>query len=395
MRTGPLLRIIKKNKKRILVLQGGTGSSKTYTILQHIIIGCLGEWENQTIDIIRRTYPSLRISVMKDFFDILKSMKIYSREFRNKSEGTYKLGGNLIRFYSSDEEQKVRGPRRHKTYFNEVLEFKKIDVIQIMMRTHGDIYMDYNPSEEFHWVYDDILTRDDVTFHKSTYLDNPFLTLETIKEIKRLEKTDPNLWRIYGLGERGAAQATIYTNWDYTDKKFKDFEGQAFYGLDFGFNNPTAMVRTMYHEEAIFFEQLIYKRQLTSDMVVAELDKLRKKGKLTYDSTIFGDGARPEIIEDIKKAGYNIQAAHKEKDSVLRGINFIKKHKVWITKESVDLIKEIRTYKWKVDKDDHVLDVPVDLNDHLMDCGRYSLDEVSGYGGQRAILDSGEMFGDL
>ncbi len=384
-----------QNEKPIVVFQGGTGSAKTYTMLQYLISRCLSIWQNKTIDIVRRTYPSLRISVMKDFFDILIKHKIYNRDDHNKSEGIYRIGTNTFRFYSSDDEQKVRGPRRDILFLNEILEFKKMDVMQMILRTHELVMMDYNPSEEFHWVYDSILTRDDVNFTKSTYLDNPFLGEKTVKEILRLKKTDPNMWRIYGLGERGVTLATIYSNWDYTDKNFDDFEGQEFFGLDFGFNNPTAMIRVRYHEKEIFFEQLIYKRQLTSDLVVGELDKLKAKGILTHDSTIFADGARPEIIEDIRKAGYNVQAAKKEKDSVLRGINFIKKHTVWLPKKSVDLIKEVRTYKWKVDKDDHVLDVPVDLNDHLCDAMRYALNEVSGYGGQTGILDSGDMFGDL
>ena len=369
-------------------------SSKTYTILQYIIINCLTNWENETIDIVRRTYPALRISVMKDFFDILKSMGLYSKEYHNKSEGTYKLKNNLIRFYSSDDEQKVRGPRRHRVFFNEILEFKKMDVMQILMRTHKQVFMDYNPSEEFHWIYEDILTRDDVLFQKSTYLDNPFLGEKTIKEIERLKKTDNNLWRIYGMGERGVTQATIFSNWDYTKKSFEDFEGQEFYGLDFGFNDPTAMLRVKYHKEGIFVEQLLYMSNLTSDDIIRKLEDLCKEGKLRKDSKIYGDSARPEMIEEIRRAGFNIHSSPKGKDSVLRGINFIKKHLVFVKEDSLDFIKEIRTYKWKLDKDDRLLDVPVDLNNHLTDSFRYSLSEVSKIDGRAGILSgSKEVFG--
>lgn len=377
-----------------MVLQGGTGSSKTYSILQYLIEKCLTEWDNKTIDILRRTYPALRISVIKDFFDLLNGMGIYSKDFHNKTEGTYKIRSNIFRFYSSDEEQKVRGPRRHITFFNEILEFKKMDVMQILMRTHETVYFDYNPSEEFHWFYEDILTRDDVNFHKSSYLDNPFLTKKTVQEILRLKKTDKNMWRIYGLGERGVTQATIYSNWDYTDDTFEKFEGQELYGLDFGFNDPTAMVGVKYHKEGIFTEQLLYMTNLTSDLIIGELDKLVAANKLTKESTIFADSSRPEIIEDIVKAGYNVFSVKKEKDSVLRGINFIKRHKMYLSKESTDLIKEFRTYKWKIDKEDRIIDVPVDLNDHLCDALRYALSEKSADFGKVEILTGGEvMFG--
>ena len=365
-------------------------SGKTYSILNYIILNCFDKWENKTIDIIRRTYPALRISVMKDFFDIIKKMGLYTKDNHNKSEGTYYLGTNLIRFYSSDDEQKVRGPRRHIVFFNEVLEFKKMDVMQILMRTHEQVFMDYNPSEEFHWLYEDILTRDDVFFYKSTYKDNLFLTDKTINEIKRLEKVDKNLWRIYGLGERGVTQATIFSNWDYLNDYSKS-EGEELFGLDFGYNDPTALIRVKYHEKEISCDELIYCSELTSEQIILRMDRLVEQKKLTKDSTIFADSARPEIIEEIKRAGYNVHSVKKGKDSVLRGINFLKKHPIKITKESINLVKEVRTYKWKLDKEDHLLDVPIDLNNHLIDALRYAVSEksrnkkVAGFGSARII----------
>jgi len=169
------MRILEKHNKRVLVFQGGSGSSKTYSILQHFIIKSLsGEWHNETIDIVRDTTPALRRSVMFDFFNILTNLGLYKIENHNRTDSTYKLGSNLIRFYSLDDQNKVRGPRRDRVYFNEALHLRKIDVMQVIIRTHKQFYMDYNPSEEFHWIYDEILTRDDITFQVSTYLDNPF-----------------------------------------------------------------------------------------------------------------------------------------------------------------------------------------------------------------------------
>ena len=368
-------------------------SSKTYTFLQYLIQKALTEWENKTIDIVRRTFPSLRISVLKDFFDIIISMGLYDRNSHNKSESSYKLGTNTFRFYSSDEEQKVRGPRRNIVFFNEVLEFKRMDVIQIMLRTSDLILMDYNPSEEFHWLYEEILKRDDVLFYKSTYKENPFLTQKVINEIERLKEIDINLWRIYGLGERGVTQATIFTNWDYAETNWEDFEGQEFYGMDFGFNNPTALLRIKYHKEGIYCEELLYETGLTSDDIIERLDKLVGEGKLSKNNEIWADSARPEIIEDMRRANYNVHPAMKKQDSVLRGLNFLKNHKILLDKESVNLIKEFRTYKWKVDKDDRILDEPVDLNNHLIDCTRYALCTLSERT-EFGVLDGGkEIFG--
>lgn len=371
------MRILLNNKKKILVLQGGSGSSKTYSILQYIISKCLTDWDNKTIDVLRRTTPALKRSVLADFFKILMDLGIYNIDSHNKTDSTYKLGTNLIRFYSTDEEQKVRGPRRDIAYFNEALEFKRMDVIQVMMRTHEKIFMDYNPSDEFSWIYDEINVRDDVNFNVSTYLDNPFLPKSTIDEIKRLKDVDPNLWRIYGLGEKGTAQATIYLNWDYAEKPFEEFEGRVLYGMDFGYNDPTTLIKVKYHEKEIYAEQLMYKSELTSDMIVNELNKIKKLNKIDNNSYIYADNARPEIIREIKKAGYNIRAVKKGKDSVMKGIDLIKKHNVYLNKNSLDLIKEMRNYKWKTDKDERILDEPIDLNDHLCDAFRYALEPVT------------------
>ena len=367
------MRVLLKSNKRIRVLQGGTSSSKTYSILQFFIIKCLSEWDNKTIDILRRTTPALKRSVMFDFFKILGDLEMYDPEKHNKTNSEYRIRNNLIRFYSTDEEQKVRGPRRNIAYFNEVLDFKKMDVMQVMMRTHELIFMDYNPSDEFSWLYDDILTRDDVDFHISTYKDNPFISEQTIKEIERLKDIDPNMWKIYGLGEKGTTQATIYTNWDYAEGTFEDYEGQISYGMDFGFNDPTTLIRVKYHKEGIYAEQLLYKTNLTSDLIANELRKLETAKKITKNSTIYADDARPEIIEEIRKAGFNIHPVKKEQGSVLRGINLLKKHKIFLDKNSLELIKEIRGYKWKVDKNDKILDEHVDFNDHALDALRYAV----------------------
>lgn len=356
------------------MFQGGSGSSKTYTILQYFIIKSLnGDWNNEVIDILRRTTPSLTRSVMFDFFKIINELGIYKLANHNRSHLTYKLGTNLFRFYSTDEENKVRGPRRDRVYFNEALELKKIDVNQVMMRTHKQCYFDYNPSEEFHWIYEDILTRKDVTFDISTYKDNLFLAQASIDEIENYKTKDPNMWRIYGLGQRGISEATVFKNWEYAETTFDEFEGQVLYGADWGFNDPTALVRIKYHEKGIFVEQLLYKTDLTSDAIVREYDKLKKLKLLDSNSTIYADSARPEIIRALRNANYNIHAVKKGPQSVLAGIDFLKRHKIHLNKESIELIRETRNYKWKVDKDGKVLDEPVDLNNHLVDSTRYAI----------------------
>lgn len=377
-----------------IIEQGGTRSSKTYNILIWLIVKALTEWDGKVIDIVRETMTSLRASAMFDFFQILEKMDKYDIEDHNRTENIYKLGNNIFRFFGADEDQRVRGPGRDILFCNELNGFKQKAYKQLNQRTKELTIGDYNPSDEFHWIYDTLLEDPETAFFITTFRDNPFLPQRIIKQIKKYKKTDPNYWRIYGLGLKGVAQATIYYNWETTKRKWEEAEGQVLFGEDYGFNNPFAMLRVKYHKKGIFVDQLVYKYQLTSPQVVKEHDKLKAKEILTYDDEIFGDCSRPEIIEDISRAGYNCRGAKKGKDSVLRGINFNKNHRIYVTETSLDLIKEFKSYKWKVDKDDHVLDTPVEVNDHLMDALRYALSTLSKDQGKSGILTGGEsVFG--
>jgi phage terminase large subunit len=302
-------------------------------------------------------------------------LEIYDIACHNKSENIYTINDNTIRFFSVDQEQKTRGSKRDILFLNEANEFNYDEFRQLNQRTTEMTIMDYNPSEEFHWIYEHILTRNDVKFYKTTFRDNPFLDDRIRKEILSYKDKDQNYWRIYGLGERGLSEASIFTHW----KECEDYatEGQEFYGMDFGFNDPTTLVRTRYTPGRIVSEGLLYKSNLTSSSIILEMERLVSEGKLTRTSTIFADSARPEIIQDILMAGFNIQPVKKENGSVLRGINFIKRHRIDIVSSSPEFIKEIRMYKWKINKEGKLIDEPVGVNDHYLDGLRYSLDEVS------------------
>ena len=162
------------SNKKIIVEQGGTRSGKTYNILLWIIFSYCTNERNKTITICRKTFPSLRASVMRDFIDILRKHKMYAEESHNKSSSEYQLYGNLIEFISLDQPQKVRGRKRDLLFINEANELYWEDWQQLVFRTQERIIIDYNPSDEYHWIYDKVITRDDADFYKTTYLDNPF-----------------------------------------------------------------------------------------------------------------------------------------------------------------------------------------------------------------------------
>jgi phage terminase large subunit len=193
---------VKNSEAKIQVHQGGTRSGKTYSILTALIELChRNENSGAVITIARKTFPAIRASCMRDFFEILEREDIYNVELHNKSEATYILFGNLVEFISVDQPQKVRGRKRDILFVNEANELTLEDWRQLMLRTTGRAIIDYNPSDEFHWIYDHVLTRDDHEFFRTTYKDNPFLPEATVAEIERLKEADPDYWRVYRLLE--------------------------------------------------------------------------------------------------------------------------------------------------------------------------------------------------
>jgi len=347
---------------RNIVNEGGSRSSKTYSIAQLFLIAALKQ-KDQVFSIVRKTLPSLRASAMRDFFDIMKSAGIYKEERHNKTELIYRFpSGSEIEFFSTDQPRKVRGRKRKYLWMNEANDFTLEDFRQLTMRTTGQVFLDYNPSDMFHWIYDHVLIRDDTKIIKSTYKDNPFLEKTIIQEIERYKGLDDNYWRIYGLGECGISETTIYKNWHYCDKLPECDE--IIYGLDFGYNNPSALVKIGIKDKETYWKEMLYESYLTNSQLIEKLKTMEIGNKVIYC-----DSAEPQRIEELKKAGFNAKPSDKD---VSKGIDTVKSQKMYITKDSVNLQKEVKSYSWK-QKDDQVLDEPVKANDHLLDAGRYAI----------------------
>lgn len=187
LQTNVVFKHLQTSNARIIVEQGGTRSGKTYNILMWLIFDYCHNNKKKIVSIVRKSFPALRGTVMRDFFEILVNVGLYNEDYHNKSVNEYRLLGNTIEFLSVDDPQKVRGRKRDVLFVNEANELTLEDYRQLMMRTTSKIILDYNPSEEFHWIYDHVLIRDDCEFFRTTYLDNPFLEESLIGEIEKLK----------------------------------------------------------------------------------------------------------------------------------------------------------------------------------------------------------------
>jgi phage terminase large subunit len=350
-------------QKRIIALQGGTRSSKTYNTLIWLIAHALTDWKNKTISVVRQTLPALKATAERDFFEILDALGLYNELHHNKTDRLYKLGSNLFEFFSCDENQKVRGRKRDVLFCNEANELNESTYKQLAFRTKEFVILDYNPSEEEHWIYDKILTDSRTAFYKTTYKDNPFLEPAIVKEIEVLQHTDQHLWQVFGLGERGYSTAKIYTHTQYFENYILGSE--RILGIDFGFNNPTAVVQVDIKDSEFFVRELLYKDKMTNNDLVSFLSGLG----LSRNILIYADSAEPNRIEELRRAGFSVELAQKD---VKTGIDFCTAQSIHIHKESVNLQKEIKAYKWK-ESNGKILDEPVKYLDHALDAMRYAI----------------------
>lgn len=349
---------------RFVINEGGSRSSKTYSLCQLVIIYCLQN-NNKVVSIIRKTFPALRATVLRDFIEILKELNIYSVEDHNKSEHIYTFpNGSIVEFFSVDDEQKIRGRKRDIAWCNEANELYFDDFTQLNMRTETKLIFDYNPSESSSWLYE--LPQDESILIKSTYKDNPFLPQSIRSQIEDLKRTDEALYQIYALGEKAISKSNIYSNWSFIPHRPARFVNYV-YGLDFGYNHPTALMRVYWCDNDIYIEPVIYESYLTTPMLIDKMQSFNVEKTVT----IVADYARPEIIAELNNAGYDVQNANKV---VKKGIDNIKTFGVFCQDDKA-IRKEYENYKWKK-VGDMITDEPVKMWDDAMDAIRYATTHI-------------------
>ncbi len=394
---------------RIIVNEGSSRSTKTYSILQFIILNCLERKRKITISRLKLTW--LKTTVIPDFIDVMTTQfGIFDLDRWNKSDSKYVFeNGSEINFIGLDEAQKMHGMKQDIAWLNEAVECGHKDFEQIIIRTTEFIILDYNPSYEQHWIYDKVLPRNDCTLIHSTYLDNPFLNQSIIDEIERLEPTETNIeqgtadevsWKIYGLGERAAHRGLIFSKVKVCDDFPPEDEwSRVFYGLDFGYtNDPSCLAKIVYSQGNLYAKEMFYKRGLTNiinskNPSQSSIEQHLIDLEVPYGARIWCDAAEPKSIDDLYNCGWgNIAPADKGPDSVIAGIDTILRFNFFVTSDSVNAIKEKNNYKWKEDrKTGQALNEPIDNWNHFWDAVRYgvymemrrhdvSTDLISGHG---------------
>lgn len=363
--------------KKIIINRGGARSSKSYSIIQ-LLVDRFFSINGRQILIARKTSPALRRSCYRDMIRYLKKLDVYDLIHEEKALLAMHYKDSLIQFVGLDDPEKIKSTGWNDIFMEEANEFDYQDFIVLSTRmseqdsgVRNKLFIAFNPIDSFHWIKDKLVdtNRTDIIEIHSSYLDNPFLSEDYIQSLLDLEQQDYNYYRIYGLGEWGKLDNLIYTNWDLIDKIPENLD-EVFYGLDFGFNAPSALIKIGMKDEELYEEELMYDIGLTNSDLIRELKTIIPP-KDRGNKYLFCDSAEPDRIQELEEAGFTVIGADKK---VKDGIDMVKRQKIHITRDSANLIKEKRSYSWKTDrKSDRIIDEPVKFNDHCMDAERYAI----------------------
>ncbi|MGA2669968.1 MAG: terminase large subunit [Dehalococcoidia bacterium] len=312
----------------------------------------------------------MRRGCIRDFFRVLGESEDNNPRW-SKTLFRYDFGLAKIEFFGADESDKVRGPRRDILFINEGNNVPWETARALDIRTSKFTIVDWNPVTEF-WVHmyeaqgkkiPGWIQEADSAYIHSTYLDAlKVLPKEVVQNIESNKGKDANWWNVYGLGLLGHLENLIWPDFQIVDELPPKCDWQAWgYGLDFGFVNPTALIKVILSNKKLYWDERVYQTGLTNADLIERLTHEDK-------ADIYADSAEPDRIEEISRAGWTIYPANKD---VKMGLDLVRRQPLHISKSSVDTIKEVRNYSRKKDKDGKVLEEPVKIRDHSCDAGRY------------------------
>ena len=358
---------------------GGTRSGKTFSILQLLILQCLGEEKRKAAptitSVVSESIPHLKRGAIRDFKAILQGDGLWAESRWNETDKTYTFGnGSVIEFFSVDNAGKVFGSARDRLFVNEAQHIGYEIFRQLAVRTRDRIVIDYNPTHEF-WAQTQIEPRKECWTIHSTYNDNDYLTPAQVAEIES-NRGDSNWWKVFGEGKTGTLDGLVYEFEIIATMPEADASLVEVQGMDFGFtNDPTARVRCLVdsRRRIVYADERCYSTRMLNRDIIADL-AADGVGRFT---PVYADCAEPKSIAEISEAGYNVQPC--DKDAPVRSekltfqLQWMQGWTLKVTAASLNLIHELRNYTWAKDRDGRSMNYPVDKFNHLLDALRYAV----------------------
>ena len=364
----PLFVANMKAKERTIVNQGGTSSGKTYSIMQVLYILAMQQGR-QVITVVGQDIPNLKVGAYRDAKTIHDSSSVLQGWFPTINEGERIIkcaNGSIIEFKSYADEQDAKNGKRDYLFVNEANGISYDVFWQLAIRTRKKIFLDYNPSARF-WCHDEVIGREDTRLIISDHKKNPFLSDEEHARIEGIE--DPELWKVYARGLTGKIQGLVLTNWDIVDSlPLSDEWKLSAYGLDFGFtNDPSALEHVVLAHGDLYIDEVLYSTGLTNP----DIAQRAHDNGIDSQQQIIADCAEPKSIRELQAAGLWVTPSPKGQDSIVSGIDILKRYRMHVTRRSVGILSNLRSYQWGKDRDGNMTNKPEDKNNHGIDAIRY------------------------
>jgi len=351
----------------VIVNQGGTSSGKTYSILQVLCLKAI-EQPDQVISVVGQDVPNLKSGALRDMQSIVASSTDIQSWIKgyNASDRIFTFhNGSIIEFKSYQDSQDAKSGKRDYFFLNEANGISFEIYSELAMRTKKKVFVDYNPNARF-WVHEKLIGKEGTELIISDHRHNPFLPEIIRKKIEALRNDDEELWKVYARGMTGKIEGLIYRNWGTIGMVPNEAQLIGM-GMDFGFtNDPTACVLVYRYNGELIIDELLYHKGYTNQ----DIGQFFTQAGINKTVPIIADSAEPKSIEELRRMGWRIEGANKGKDSILNGIDILKRFRFNVTSRSANLIKELNAYKWK-EKDGNATNVPIDSFNHGMDALRY------------------------
>lgn len=375
--TSPVFQVNAESTAKISINQGGTSSSKTYSIMQLLYYKAVYE-PKVIITITGESIPNLKKGAYRDAETILsRSPYLQSQiESWNKSDRIiYFKNGSLIEFVSNLTEQSAKNGKRDYLFCNEAQGISWSIFFQLAIRTRKQIFLDYNPTAPF-WAHDKLIgtlpaTNElsaTVKLFISDHRHNPFLSEEEHAKIEGIK--DPQLHRVYARGFTGNLLGLIFPDWQIIPDDQFPKDAPFFGGLDFGYtNDPTAGVKIARVGESIFIHELCY----TPGIAPMQMKQIFVANGFNDNIPIYCEHD-PDNVGQLRRLGIMALPARKGAGSINAGIIKLKEYKVFYTASSTNLDFERKRYVWKVDPvSGKSTNEPIDMYNHLHDAARYGV----------------------
>jgi phage terminase large subunit len=356
---------------RYIFLRGSSRSGKTVAAIQTLVVECLSN-PKTTVTIARETQVSIKNTILIDFKEVMEQLDMWVDGRYNKVDMVYRFdNGSIVRFVGLDDTTgKLRGMRSDIVLIDEVNTVSVSSFVQLDIRTTKYVMSAYNPEIPTDWWGLDYEKRDNGCVLVSTWRDNAFLDQRIIDSINSLKETDHDLWLIYSESQIVPPREIVYQK-PNTYETLPQGIKYTYYGIDFGFSqDPCAVVEVFVKDKEVYVKELVYERGLTNE----DLIYLLKDRGINRNNDIVCDSAEPKSIEELKRGGLNVRGVRKGANSVLFGIQKLRQHKVFVHKDSTNLINEFDNYRYRKDRSGRITN-STDGPDHGLDALRYVMSE--------------------